>query len=57
MIRLFSGREIGDIKPIEFYRTETSRRVSNLQLSVTKDVEKIFAGAINSLDLDLVERR
>jgi len=57
MIRLFSGREIGDIKPIEFYRTETSRRVSNLQLSVTKDVEKIFAGTINSLDLDLVERR
>ena len=56
MLKFLNRRETGVSDPVEFYRAETTRRTYNLQLSDKKDVEKLFNGCINSLDIDLIEK-
>ena len=56
MLRFLNRREQGDTSPLEFYRAESTRRVFNIQLS-DHNVERVFKGSVNSLDLDLVEKR
>lgn len=57
MLRFLSSRESGFSDPLQFFRAETTRRVYNLGLSENKDVERLFAGNVNTLDVDLIERR
>lgn len=57
MLRFLNSRESGFSDPLQFYRAETTRRVFNLGLSDNKDVERMFAGNVNALDVDLIERR
>ncbi|XP_045157831.2 DNA excision repair protein ERCC-8-like [Mercenaria mercenaria] len=57
MLRFLNSRESGVSDPLQFYRAETTRRVFNLGLSENKDFERLFAGNINTLDVDLIERR
>lgn len=56
MLRFLNRRERGVSDPLEFYRAETTRRVYNIRLS-DYDVEKLFQGSVNTLDLDLIEKR
>ena len=57
MLRFLNSREKGVSDPLQFFRAETTRRVFNLALSENKDVERHFAGNVNTLDVDLIERR
>lgn len=57
MLRLLDTRSLGVVDPVEFCRAETTRRVFNLGLSENKEFERLFTGNINTLDIDLVERR
>ncbi|XP_060600246.1 DNA excision repair protein ERCC-8-like [Ruditapes philippinarum] len=57
MLRFLNSRESGVSDPIQFYRAETTRRVFNLGLSENKEFERLFAGNINTLDVDLIESR
>lgn len=57
MLRFLNARETGFEDPLHFFRAETTRRVFNLSLGENKDVERHFLGNVNTLDIDLVERR
>ena len=57
MLRFITARETGILDPLKLRRAETTRRSFSLELSRHRDVERIFKGTINSLDVDLTERR
>ncbi|KAL4235709.1 DNA excision repair protein ERCC-8 [Mactra antiquata] len=57
MLRFLNSRELGVNDPLVFYRAESTRRVLNLGLSEEKSVEKQFTGNVNTLDVDLIEKR
>jgi len=57
MLRCLNFRETGIEDPLRFCRYEATRRAFGLELSRHRDVETIFTGNINSLDLDLIEKR
>ena len=57
MLNILASRERGLKDPVEFQREEVSRRLDTLELSKQKDVEKVFKGNVNTLDVDLTEKR
>lgn len=57
MLKLLTSRENGIDSPITLRRIESTKRAYSLVLSKHRDVESVFYGGINSLDIDPVESR
>lgn len=57
MLKLLTARESGIDSPVVLRRIESTKRAYSLELSKHKDVESVFYGGINSLDIDPVESR
>ena len=49
--------KIGLLNTTRFQRCQATRRVRNMRLSHSEDIEKVHKSDINSIDLDSVEER
>ena len=56
MLKFLFEREQGVLDPLNLRRAE-SRRTYSLELSKHRDVEIVNQGAVNSIDIDLIESR
>lgn len=57
MLKFLTARESGIDIPVVLRRIESTKRAYSLELSKHRDVESVFYGGINSLDIDPVESR
>lgn len=57
MLKFLTARESGIDSPVVIRRIESTKRAYSLELSKHRDVESVFYGGINSLDIDPVESR
>ncbi|XP_075382516.1 DNA excision repair protein ERCC-8 isoform X2 [Mycteria americana] len=57
MLGLISARQAGLDDPVRLRRAECTRRVLSLELNKDRDVERIHASGINTLDIEPVEGR
>lgn len=57
MLKFLFEREQGLLNPLNLRRAESTRRTFALELSRHRDVEMTSLGAINSIDIDLIESR
>ncbi|XP_033115097.1 DNA excision repair protein ERCC-8-like [Anneissia japonica] len=52
MLKFLSYQERGILSSLELMRAEITRRIYSLELSKTRDVQRIHSGAVNCLDID-----
>lgn len=57
MLKFLFEREQGVLDPLNLRRAESTRRTYSLKLSKHRDVEIVNQGAVNSIDIDLIESR
>ncbi|XP_072043883.1 DNA excision repair protein ERCC-8-like [Amphiura filiformis] len=57
MLKFLNARERGTHKPDALPRAEVTRRTFSLELSKTKDVQRIHMNGVNTLDIDPTEGR
>ncbi|XP_063396376.1 DNA excision repair protein ERCC-8-like [Mytilus trossulus] len=57
MLKFLFEREQGLLDPLNLRRAESTRRTFALELSRHRDVEMTSQGAVNSIDIDLIESR
>ncbi|XP_071485001.1 DNA excision repair protein ERCC-8-like [Diadema antillarum] len=57
MLNVLTERSRGNLRPSQIQRAEATRRTFRLQLSKHRDVQRIHASGINSLDIDPVEHK
>lgn len=57
MLKFLTARESGIDSPVVLRRIESTKRAYSLELSKHRDVESVFYGGINSLDIDPVESK
>lgn len=57
MLKFIFEREQGILDPLNLRRAESTRRTFALELSRHRDVENVSQGAVNSIDIDLIESR
>ena len=57
MLKFLTAREKGMHRPDALPRAEVTRRTFSLELSKTKDVQRIHMNGVNALDIDPTEGR